>query len=185
MLLNDKQKTALIFTVFAGFVCLLVVAYFYFMFGRATIKSYELKALSARKELTECKAELTRINELLNQEEELDRQAETIRKVTRRLPSSPDAPGFLTAMLTILGTTGIIQEEVKPDKTYDRSLYTEIPYQIKAHGHFHAFGQFLTLIEQNPDRFMRVKRLKISNNKGRPSVHPIEMEIATFMFNEQ
>jgi hypothetical protein len=30
---------------------------------------------------------------------------------------------------------------------------------------------------------MRVRRLKISNNPKRPSMHPIEMEITTFMFN--
>ena len=184
MLLTDKQKTALIFTVFVGVVCLMLIGYFYLMFGRAAIKTYALNATTGKKELADCKDELMKINALLSQEDELNRQAETIAKVTRRLPSSPDAPGFLTAMLTILGTTGIIQEEVRPDKTSDRILYTEIPYKIKAHGHFHAFGQFLTLIEQNPDRFMRVKSLKISNNLDRPSVHPIEMEIATFMFNE-
>ena len=63
------------------------------------------------------------------------------------------------------------------------SLYTEIPYVILAHGRYHAVGQFLTLVEQNPQRFMRVKYLKIKNDLLRPSIHTIQMVVETFMFN--
>jgi Tfp pilus assembly protein PilO len=154
------------------------------MIVRGKISLYDGAVATYTKELKEYNTQLTQINDLMKQKDEVDKQAETIKKITRRLPSSPDAPGFLNALLMTLGTTGIIQENVKPGQTTDRTLYTEIPYSVVAHGHYHAFGQFLTLIEQNPDRFMRVKKLKIENNLDRPSVHPIEMEIATFMFNQ-
>jgi len=48
-----------------------------------------------------------------------------------------------------------------------------------------VIGIILTLLEQNTDRFMRVKSFKITDNLQRPSVHPIDMQISTFMFNTQ
>lgn len=182
--MNEQQKVSVLITAFAGFVGLVLIAYFYFMIGRGSINGYEQQTVAKQKELVDLKQKLAQINNTIAQKAEDEKQARLVAEVTRRLPSSPDAPGFLNALVTILGTTGIIQEEVKPDQTTDRSLYTEIPYRIKAYGHYHAFGQFLTLIEQNPDRFMRVKNLKISNYLDRPSIHPVEMEITTFTFNK-
>jgi Tfp pilus assembly protein PilO len=183
MNLTDKQKKGLIVTLFIGAVGLIVIAYFHFMIGRGMINNYTRQSEDARKEIAELGDQLQSIKDLMGQKDEIESQAAMIRKVTRRLPGSPDAPGFLGALVTSLGTTGIFQEEVRPDRNISRALYTEIPYRVKAHGYYHAFGQFLTLIEQNPDRFMRIKSLKLSNNPDRPSVHPIDMEIVTFMFN--
>jgi Tfp pilus assembly protein PilO len=184
MAMSEQQKSTLLLTAFAGVVGLILIAYFHFMLGRGIINDNERRIAQARKETEELKTQLAQINDLVNMKAELDRQAEAIAKVTRRLPSSPDAPGFLNALVSILGTTGIIQEEVRPDTNTARALYTEIPYKIKAQGRFHSFGQFLTLVEQNPERFMRVKNLTLTNNAQRPSIHPVELEIATFMFNE-
>ena len=181
--LNEQQKMGLLITLFVGVVGLILIGYFHLMIGRGMINSYERRTDNMKKELGDLQAQLNQINKTINQKAEVEKQAEAIRKITRRLPSSPDAPGFLNALVAILGTTGIVQEEVKPDATTQLSLYTEIPYTIKAQGHYHAFGQFLTLLEQNPDRFMRIKNLKLSNSLERPSIHPIEMNIATFMFN--
>ena len=161
-----------------------MIAFFYFMIGRGQIAGYEKQATILRQELSSKRGELKRLEDQVALGPELERQAEMVRTFTRRLPSSPDAPGFLNALVTILGTTGIVQEEVKPTATTSRPVYTEIPYSIRAYGHYHALGQFLTLIEQNKDRFMRVRRLKIRNNPDRQSMHPVEMEITTLMFNQ-
>jgi Tfp pilus assembly protein PilO len=183
-MINDKQKVAILVGGFMGCVVLIMICFFYFMVGRGQINSYETQAKTLGEKLTLKKTELAQVKSQLDMGPELERQAEMVRKFTQRLPSSPDAPGFLNALVTILGTTGIVQEEVKPTMTSQRPVYTEIPYEIRAYGHYHAMGQFLTLIEQNEDRFMRVRRLKIGNNPLRPSMHPIEMEITTFMFNQ-
>lgn len=181
----QEQSKSIIITGFVGLLVLVIMSYSYFMFGREQIKNFNVQAMSLQEETKKLKAELRDIKQTLSERSEIEKQAETIKKVTQRLPSSPDAPGFLNALIAILGTTGIFQEEVRPDATTDRSLYTEIPYKIKARGHFHALGQFLTLIEQNPDRFMRVKNLKLINDMNRPSIHPVEMDIVTFMFNQK
>ena len=182
--MNENQKVIVLGTVFMGLVGLVLIGFFYFMLGRSQISSNERQVVTLTEKVDAKKKELARINGRLNMREELDREAEMIEKFTRRLPSSPDAPGFLNALVAILGSTGIVQQEVKPDSNTERGVYTEIPYSIKAYGHYHAIGQFLTLIEQNSDRFMRVKNLTITNELTRPSMHPVEMDITTFMFNE-
>lgn len=182
--LNEQQKFGLLITAFVGVVCLILIGYFHLMIGRGMIADYERHADNLQVEVRKLETQLHDINATINEKGEVLKQRETIEKITRRLPSTTDAPGFLNALITILATTGVLQEEVKPDATNAMSLYTEIPYSIKAQGHYHAFGQFLTLLEQNPDRFMRLKSLKITNSLERPSVHPIEVNIATFMFNQ-
>ncbi|MCE5228109.1 type 4a pilus biogenesis protein PilO [bacterium] len=184
MSLNDIQKSKLMMTVFVGVVCMIMIGFFHFMFGLKWVAQNERMRADVEKKLVSAEADLKQINDLVNQQKELERQSEMIKKVTQRLPSSQDAPGFLNALFTTLSTTGIVQEEVKPSSTEARALYTEIPYAIQAHGRYHAIGQFLTLIEQNPERFMRVKNLQIVNDADRPSIHPIKMDVTTFMFNQ-
>ncbi len=184
MNLSDGQKSSLLLTVFLGVVGLIVVGYFHFMFGRGMVSSYERRRQDTEQKVEVLEQDLAQVRELVGQRAEIEAQAKVIEQVTRRLPSSPDAPGFLNALLTTLSTTGIIQEEVKPAGASERALYTEIPYTVNAHGRYHSIGQFLTLIEQNPERFMRVRNMTIKNNVKRPSVHPIEMDITTFKFNQ-
>ena len=111
------------------------------------------------------------------------RQRQLIARVTKRLPNRPDAPGFYEELVLSLRESQISQSAVRSVNAKVQSQYTEIPYEVSAFGQFHKLGNFLTLIEQNPQRFMRIKNFVVTNIDDRPSVHPIEMEIATFMFN--
>ncbi len=183
MTLSDAQKSGLLLSAFLGVIGLVLVGYFHFMFGRGMIAANERQRTELAQKIPVLKKDLAQIQELVAQKEELERQVEMINKVTQRLPSSPDAPGFLNALLTSLSTTGIVQEKVAPANTQRRALYTEIPYEVEALGHYHAIGQFLTLIEQNPERFMRLRDLRITNNPNRPSIHPFAISVTTFMFN--
>ena len=184
MSISEKQKSKVLVIGFVGAVMLVIVLYFHFMIGRAKVRDYNRGVDKLNKEIAAGRHDLKEIKELLGHEEELQEKREMIEKVTRRLPSSPDAPGFLMELISVLRKTGIYHESVKPEGPKDRSQYTEIPYTISAHGRYHELGQFLTLIEQNPQRFMRIKTFTINNNLERPSIHPITMRIATFMFNE-
>lgn len=183
MQFTETQKSKLLIIGFVGAVMLVIVLYFHFIIGRGQLRDYKMQAARIEQEIGEAQVELVEIRDLMAQKGQLEEQRLLIEKVVRRLPSSPDAPGFLMALVSILRTTGIIQEMVRPDRVQIRSQYTEIPYKIEAHGRFHELGQFLTLIEQNPARFMRVKDFHVTNNNDRPSVHPIQMKIATFMFS--
>jgi Tfp pilus assembly protein PilO len=180
---SDSNKNQLLVVGFVAAILAVIVLYFDFTIVRGQVNDFERRSERVEQEIADARAELKEIQALLDEEDVLESQRAMIEKVVRRLPSSPDAPGFLNSLVSVLRKTGLIQEGVRPDATSSFSQYTEIPYKINAHGRYHELGQFLTLVEQNPQRFMRVKNFKVINNLERPSIHPIDMQIATFMFN--
>lgn len=181
MLFTEKQKSQLLIIGFVGAVMMVICIYFHFMIVRARVSDYTGQSKKLEKLIAETTLQVNEIRELMDNQEELEEQRETIQQIVRRLPSTPQAPGFLMELGSVLRKTGIFHEMVKPEKPTSNSQYTELPYNIEAHGRYHEIGQLLTLIEQNPQRFMRVKNFTIENNFERPSVHPISLEIATFM----
>lgn len=181
---SEQQKSQLLIITIAGLVLLAIIAYYHIMFGRVKIRDYNKTAANLQTQIKEKNTELEDIRTLIAQKSKLEERRKMISKVIRRLPSTPDAPGFLAALVTILRQTGIIQRVVKPEKPINRNDYTEIPYSISSFGRYHELGQFLTLVEQNSARFMRVKNIKVENNLSRPSIHPIDVQISTFMFNK-
>jgi Tfp pilus assembly protein PilO len=184
MKFTESQKSKMLIIGFLGAVVMVVTLYFHFIIGRGIVRDAKVESTQLNTEIADARQELKEIRELMAQEGAMEEQRAMIQEVVKRLPNSPDAPGFLMALVSILRTTHIIQEVVRPDRPQNRRQYTEIPYSVTAHGRYHELGQFLTLIEQNPRRFMRVKGFKVENNLERPSIHPISMEIATFMFND-
>lgn len=108
-----------------------------------------------------------------------------LEQVAAKLPSSIAPTEFYQALEEILANTRINYTELTQQAPQNRDIYTEIPYRLVAKGRYHDFGQYLNMIEENPKRLMRVKTFTVENNDARPSVHPITVEIATFMFNQR
>jgi Tfp pilus assembly protein PilO len=105
--------------------------------------------------------------------------------VAAKLPSTVAPEEFFKAFEKILKTTRLSYSELKPLPLLERAIYTEIPYQLVGNGRYHDFGQFLNLVEENPDRLMRIKTFVIENDDSRPSLHPIKVQLATFKFNKK
>lgn len=180
--MNEKQKQAYMICVFVGALAVVGALYYQYSFASGQIRAAKSKQASEQKKLDVVKKDYTEIKEWVGKEDEAIAQMDQLKKLSVRLPDQPDAPGFLNAMLQVLRTTGMLQESVRAEGTTSTPNYTEIPFGVTGYGRFHEIGQFLTLIEQNPDRFMRVKNLTITNHPKRPSIHPVDLRIATFTF---
>lgn len=128
----------------------------------------------------------TKLVEIADAEKVIDvlkQKVEFLEQIATKLPNSPDAPQFFNSLSSVLDVTRIDYSALAPERVLEREVYTEIPYRITCRARFHSFGQFLNLIEENPDRFMRVKTFIMENQDSRPSIHPVVVNIATFMFN--
>lgn len=181
--MSENQKIGVVAVIIIGI--LVTFGNFYYRIGPAkqAEQSYQNQQKKFEKQLEESKEEFRIIESMLNDEKRYNELKEMVELARKRLPSTEDASGFLQAIITVLAATGMHGESVGVMKTLtDSEQYKEIPYKIKAQGRYHELGQALTLIEQNPDRFMRVKNFALSNSIDRPSIHPIDMEIATFVF---
>lgn len=161
------------------------VVYYYFYIVMEQQKRDKEAIVVIEKDIRVLKEEDRQISMAFANIGELKRKAEFLKLIERKLPDRADSQGFYQALTKILEVTNVSYSELVPKKQEVRSVYTEIPYQVICRARYHDFGQFLNLIEENPDRFMRVKTFTIDNDDARPSVHPTKVDIGTFMFNSK
>ena len=178
---KDVVKAGLILAV----VLFGAVVYYYFYIVMEQQKRDKESIAVIDKDIKALKDEDRKITIAFANIDELKRKAEYLKLIERKLPDRADSQGFYQALTKILEVTNVSYSELVPKKQEVRSVYTEIPYEVNCRARYHDFGQFLNLIEENPDRFMRVKTFTIDNDDARPSVHPTKVDIGTFMFNSK
>ena len=186
MPLNSEQKRTLTLIVAFGILGLLGMAYYWSVPCKAALEA-------SAKEKLEVEAKLKAVNEELDTiaafetmtTHEYKELEDMIARVSKVFPQSRHAEEFLTALRDILGKTGILTQRLISEVPAEYDRFAEIPYTIKATGRYHDFGTFLSLVEQHPERFMRLKTLKLTNDPAHPSFHPIEIGVSTFMLKNE
>jgi Tfp pilus assembly protein PilO len=178
---RDSVKAFIILAVFiAG-----LVGYYYWWVVKPQLAKDKEQATKLNSEIKVLDEKLRAMDVAEANLEAMREKQALLQQISAKLPNSIDAPGFYQALVKILQVTRVEYSELLQQKELVRQVYTEIPYKIVSRARFHDMGQFLNLIEENPDRFMRVKKFVIENNDKRPSIHPATVELATFMFNSK
>ena len=183
--ITAEQKKILIVMAVLGVLILGASLWYWWMIGSASVIDAQKQTKTALAQKKDVDQKLQDFETFKKDVEDSGKWAELqdrLRILEGRLPKTEEAFGFIEALDEILRKTSISNERLEKGKISPEVRYTEIPYSIKAVGRYHEFGQFLNLVESNDKRFMRVKNFKISNDKKRPSLHPIEVEIATYSF---
>jgi Tfp pilus assembly protein PilO len=104
--------------------------------------------------------------------------------VASRLPSNLDPIEVFDILRGYFEGTDVQFTNLDPGPVTNRGRYTEQPFKIRGTARYHEFGQLVNLIECDPKRLMRVNELRLTNNERRPSIHPMELTISTFTFNQ-
>ena len=164
--------------IFAGF------AYWHFVILKIHYKRNEGLKKTLNDEIKTYRAQMKEIQEMEAQKDRIEEMRKIVAEAARRLPDTADAVGFYQELIRILRITGVQTERVAPGANRVQTLYTEIPYGVVCQCRYHELGQFLNLIEENQNRFMRVNSFDVGNNNNRPSIHPVKIGISTFMFNK-
>lgn len=151
----------------------------------ADIKKNEAQVEALKATIKEHKEKIAEFNAMAKNMEEVRRQQALLAQVVKRLPKTADPQGFFQALEPVLKSTQFEYTELLPQPTAQRTAYIEIPYRITGKSRYHDFGQFLNMIEENPDRLMRIKSFTIINQNDRPSIHPVSVEVASFMFTQK
>lgn len=184
-MLTEKNKQALIvggvIAVLLGF----LVGYYYFASLGPQLASNQRMIDKAKTDTTAAQTEIDRFKKFLANKEERDAMQKRVEEAKRRLPSSERGDEFLGLLRDGMRKTGVNVTFINPPSApIPRTTYNELVFDIKGSARYHEFGQFLNLIECHPQRFMRVRSFAITKNDKRPSIHPIEVSIATFLFRE-
>lgn len=160
------------------------VIYYNFWVVNQTVKKNNELIAKAQEEIKGFQADLQEVAKQKAQLAEIKQKQAQLAKLVSKLPNTDDAPGFYYALQKILQATRVEYTDLRQDTGIPRDCYVEIPYHITCRSRYHDFGQFLNLLEENPDRFMRVKSFTIDNQDQRPSVHPVRVDLATFRFTK-
>lgn len=184
MTFDEQAKKRLTLGLFCAVVIFAALAYWHYSFLKPVYKKYDSQTKALTGEISKLKGDLEEISKAEKARGEVENMRKIVAEAAKRLPSTPDAAGFYQELIRILRITGVLTTRVDPGGNRVQTLYTEIPYGIQCQCRYHEFGQFLNLIEENQTRFMRVNSFVLNNNDNRPSIHPISVNISTFMFNK-
>lgn len=183
--LTAQQKDSIKAGLILGVVLFGGLAAYWYQMVKPDIESSKKKVTQLNDEIGKLTEQIKEMDVAAANVEKLKEKQKLLAEVAAKLPSSIAPEEFFKAFEQILSTTRISYTELKPLPVLERAIYTEIPYQLSGAGRYHDFGQFLNLVEENPNRLMRIKTFIIENDDSRPSIHPLNLQLATFKFNKK
>ncbi len=184
MAFSDTDKKILQIGIFLAVLIAVILLYYMWGIQRPQIKAHEKQRNKLKAEVDDLQDRYAEMLRMVNQIDKVKKDLGIVKEAAKRLPGSRDRFNFFVELSDLLQLTGVKYSKIVPKKESVKAYYTEIPYEIRCLARYHEFGQFVNMMEQNPRRFMRVKYFTIGNDKNRPSMHPITLGVATFMFNE-
>lgn len=184
MAMNEQDKKTLQIGLFLAALILVGAIYCKFFLFSTGLQRMNNEIAGLEAEIDTQKALRNDLLALGERRDEIEALAQKILEASRRLPASRNAEGFYTALIRTLSTTGVRYRNVRPQPDRRHQLFTEIPYLVEANSAFHELGQFLNLIEENANRYMRVSHIDIVNDRESPTIHPVNLEITTFMLHD-
>ena len=182
--MSEQNKRILQFGIAFGLIGLIAAVYVWYIWGKAVEEKETVKQGKLQKELTLVNEQLEQIKNAHLIREEIAVKQAFLERASKRLPSTPDAEGFFENVSTMLTKSNSNVNLVMPVKIEERSSYAEIPWRIDAISQYVELGVFFNLVEQNPDRLMRVKKFEIQNDPVLPGYHNVQVTIGTFMFTK-
>ena len=185
MAMSEIDKKSLQIGVFLAVIIGLFVLWYFYYIQRPLINRHNNERKELQTEIDKQNKQLAEMKKMIAESDKVKRDLALVEKAALRLPDSPEVFKFIKELSDILQLTGVKYSKINVQSRIVRTLYTELPYEISCLARYHEFGQFLNMIEQNPNRFMRVKYFTVRNDKDRPSLHPVTLGVATFMFNQK
>ena len=168
-----------------------VVGLFYYSFGvvKDRVKRLNERINTTEKQIKEKETYVQDLREWQNRQADIQGLIQALNEEIKRLPTSIDERNFFQILAECIAKANLSDVKVtrpigrgRKGKQLDLGAYVERPYRIYCKARYHDLGQFLMLIEQHRERIMRLKTLDVSNNPKRPSRHPVNMQVATYVF---
>lgn len=179
--MNNTSKTLLQVFIFGGIMLFGITVYVDYFVMRGQIKGIEKKAKKADTEIADLKTELQELKDLESQRDRIMALKAQVEEKAKRLPQEAEIPELINILRRMLKMTNVRIEAASQQKPLPRRAYYEIPYNLKCHSGYHNFGQFLNLVEVNPDRLLRVKEFEIEIDEENPQVHDVDVTVAAYV----
>jgi len=181
---SENDKKILQTTLVAGVVAVLALTYYVWAFVNPDLGNLRTEIATLKEQKTKKQGILAELKKWEGRTGEIATIIQDLDQKVQRLPRSADTSKFLEILRECVRRTNLSDIKIGRLKSVPMGAYQEIPYMVTCRARYHDLGQFLTLVEQNPQQIMRVKTLTVSNDKNRPSRHTVVVQVATFVFTE-
>jgi Tfp pilus assembly protein PilO len=181
---NESDKKILQIVLVVGVVAGLGLFYYYWAMAKYQIKSLDDEITTLAEQKKKKSAELRELKQWAEREDEITQIVAQLEEKVQRLPKTPEARRFFSILRDCIRITNLSANKIARLKPEPMGAYSEIPYQISGSARYHDLGQFLMLVEQHREQIMRVKTLDVRNDMKRPSRHPLNLKVATFVFTQ-
>jgi len=184
MAFNEQDKKTLQMGLFLAAILVGGALVFKFQINKLAKQQVEAQITQIDNQIREQRVLKNDLLNLADREQEILAMAAQIQEASRRLPSTPEAREFYESLVNIIRETQLSWNELIPVRTREHQMYVEYPYTLDAESSYHDFGGLLNLVETDPDRFMRISRIDFHSQRENPTIHPMNIEITTFMLTE-
>ncbi len=182
--MSEKNKRILQVGLAIGLVGLIAAVYTWYIWAKPEITKQKKEQESKSAQIATINRQLMQIQNQADLQKTIQQKKAFLEQASRRLPATPNAEGFLASLSDMLQRSSVKVRSVNGEAIQPRSNYTEIPWRVSAMAQYVELGVFFNLVEENPQRLMRVKSFTISNDEELPGYHPVDIQIGTFMFNK-
>ena len=170
--------------VYAGVALLVVVVYYFSLYGDAQRKLQvaQSKLATLQGQIAEAKAVAVNLEKFRASGEELREQ---LRVALERLPNATELPVLLTDISSLGKKAGLEFRAFKPGKEVEREFYAEVPIDVEFVGKYHEAGVFLDRLSRL-SRIVNVTELKMTVDNSRDASPELKMTgvATTFRFIE-
>lgn len=185
MALNEKNKQTLLAGGILGVAILVIIIYFGLTMVRPQVDKQKADIAKLETDIKKNRAELNRLKNFINDEGSRGEVIATFERISSRLPPQQDPFEVFELLRDYFEGTDVVFTYLEPGRQTSRGRYFEYPFIIRGSARYHEFGQLVNLIECNPSRLMHVNSFRLTNNDRRPSIHPMELGISTFTFQQK
>lgn len=184
MKLTDGQKTTLISCAVLLGLSFGALYYFDFLWGDGIINGYTTRTKAAMTKLETLKKNETEYKSLKESSELLRELKANFDQAAQRWQPDPTLT-IMDILFESFELTGVGFTNISRSNPQDLGLYNETVYSIECFGRFHELGMLMNLLEDNEQRFMRIKSFTIDNDKvdDRPSIQHALIELGVYTFN--
>lgn len=185
MAMSEKNKQGLLAGGILGGAILVIIVYLAFMYVNPGVKKFRDETAKLETKMKKDREQLAEYKRYLDNEDTRREIELKFRRIAERLPSGQDTIEVFDLLRSYFEGSNVVFNYLDPGAMTNRGRYSEYPFTIRGSAEYHAFGQLINLVECNPDRLMHVTTMKLTNSDRRPSIHPMEVGIATFTFNDK
>jgi len=187
MQLSEKEKQGLFTVVFLAVLVGAGVWWYEFQFGASKVKGWQEKTEELNGQVGELEGKARKYRRLLERKAEILSLEKTVRNAASRFPKQADAAQFHKILADTVGKTGVYPLSVTAVNRVPREYFVEYRYQIECLARYHDLGVFFNLIEEHPERFMRVRSFSLDHDSKlvsrRPSVHHAKVEVVCYTYS--